>query len=30
VLEVYCHRCRLRFSAAADRVPCTTLMARAG
>jgi hypothetical protein len=30
VLEVYCERCRIGYSASSDRMPCTTLMSRAG
>lgn len=30
VLEVYCGRCRRRYSSAADEVPCTAPMSRAG
>jgi hypothetical protein len=29
VLEVYCRRCRIRYSASAGQVPCTVSMARA-
>jgi hypothetical protein len=30
VLEVYCHRCRVQYTASADLVPCAAQMVRAG